>query len=171
MPWMNSGEINLREIFEIEGRITEAGFNNSSAKMVPVNSILIALAGQGTTRGKVAISRSALCTNQSIAAIVTGPELYPDYLFHNLDSRYNELRSMSLGDGGRGGLNLAVLRSVAVVTPTVTEQRAIAAVLADADAEIACSESQLAALRQEKSALMQQLLTGKRRVKIEEVAA
>jgi type I restriction enzyme S subunit len=168
--WMSSGEINLREIHEVEGRITDVGLKNSSAKMVPVNSILIALAGQGTTRGKVAISRIPLCTNQSVAAVVPGPKLFADYLFHDLDARYDELRSMSLGDGGRGGLNLAVLRSVAIVTPTVEEQHAIASVLATAAADIRWHETQLATLRREKSALMQQLLTGKRRVKLEEAA-
>lgn len=171
VPWMSSGDINLREIYDVEGRITDVGLKNSSAKMVPINSILIALAGQGTTRGKVAISRVPLCTNQSVATIVPGPKLYADYLFHDLDVRYDELRSMSLGDGGRGGLNLAVLRSVAIVMPTVEEQRAIVSVLATADAEIKWHESQRKALLQEKSALMQQLLTGKRRVKVAESEA
>ena len=170
VPWMNSGEINLREIYEVEGRITDVGLKNSSAKMVPINSILVALAGQGTTRGKVAISRVPLCTNQSVATIVPGPELYADYLFHDLDGRYDELRSMSLGDGGRGGLNLAVLRSVAIMAPTVEEQHAIATVLATADADIKGLKTQLSTLHQEKSALMQQLLTGKRRVQLEEAA-
>ena len=170
VPWMSSGEINLREIHEVEGRITDVGLKNSSAKMVPINSILIALAGQGTTRGKVAISRVPLCTNQSVATIVPGPKLCADYLFHDLDGRYDELRSMSLGDGGRGGLNLAVLRSVAIMAPTVDEQHAIASVLATADAAIKWLKTQLSTLRQEKSALMQQLLTGKRRVKVREAA-
>ena len=105
-----------------------------------------------------------------MATIVPGPELYADYLFHDLDGRYDELRSMSLGDGGRGGLNLAVLRSVAIMAPTVEEQHAIATVLATADADIKGLKTQLSTLHQEKSALMQQLLTGKRRVQLEEAA-
>ena len=168
---MSSGEINLREIYAVEGRITEIGLAASSAKMVPVNSILVALAGQGTTRGKVAISRIPLCTNQSVATIVPNKKLNAEYLFQNLDSRYDELRSLSLGDGGRGGLNLSILRSMPVPLPDVDEQIEIASVLRSAGKQVALLETKRTALRHEKSALMQQLLTGKRRVKIEEMAA
>lgn len=166
IPWMSSGEINLREIYAVQGRVSESGLANSSAKMVPANSVLIALAGQGATRGKVAISRIPLSTNQSVAAAVPSDGLDPDYLFHNLDSRYEELRSLSLGDGGRGGLNLPLLRSVSIPVPAIEEQRGIAAILHCADQQIAALASKVTALRKEKSALMQQLLTGKRRVKL-----
>lgn len=168
ISWMSSGEINLREIHAVEGRITQRGLEESNAKMIPVNSVLIALAGQGKTRGKVAISRIPLCTNQSVATIVPNQKLSPDYLFHNLDSRYDELRSMSLGDGGRGGLNLSVLRSIQVPVPEIDEQIAIASILRSADEQVELLESKRAAFWREKSALLQQILTGKRRVKVNE---
>ncbi|MDH8313437.1 restriction endonuclease subunit S, partial [Klebsiella pneumoniae] len=69
IPWMSSGEVNLKTIKETEKFITEDGLNNSSAKFVPENSIVMALAGQGKTRGKVARTRIKLTTNQSLAAI------------------------------------------------------------------------------------------------------
>ena len=69
IPWMNSGEINLKRIKNVEGRITDEGLKNSSTKLIPIKSILMALAGQGKTRGKVAINEIKLCTNQSLAAI------------------------------------------------------------------------------------------------------
>src|SRR6188474_273968 len=47
--WMNSGELNLKIVREVENRITKAGLNNSSAKLIPIKSILIGLAGQGKT--------------------------------------------------------------------------------------------------------------------------
>jgi type I restriction enzyme S subunit len=170
IPWMASGEVNLREVWAVEGRITDQGLKNSSTRMVPANSILVALAGQGKTRGKVAINRIALCTNQSLAAIVLTKGYYCDYLFHNLDSRYEELRSMSLGDGGRGGLNLSIIGKVIVPMPSEDEQRAIAHALTLADRKTAALQKEQDALRTEKSALMQQLLTGKRRMHAEETA-
>ena len=69
VPWMTSGEVNLKIIRETEKYISESGLKNSSAKIVPKNSIVIALAGQGKTRGKVARTRIELTTNQSLAAI------------------------------------------------------------------------------------------------------
>lgn len=167
IPWMNSGEINLKQIFSVEGRITEIGLQKSSTKQIPKHSVLIALAGQGRTRGTVAINRIELCTNQSIAAIMPNrTQLYTEFLYFNLDNRYQELRSMSTGDGGRGGLNLSILKSIKLQLPSIFEQKKIASVLTNADQEIELLEQQLADLKQEKKALMQQLLTGKRRVKL-----
>jgi type I restriction enzyme, S subunit len=166
IPWMSSGEVNLRRINSVQGRITADGLNNSSARMVPANSVLIALAGQGKTRGKVAVNEIELCTNQSIAAIVPKNGCFCEYIFHNLDSRYDELRSMSLGDGGRGGLNLKIIGSVKIPLPDIEEQRAISRILNVADCRILLLTAELERFRDEKSALMQQLLTGKRRVKI-----
>ncbi|MCZ4370600.1 restriction endonuclease subunit S [Vibrio diazotrophicus] len=170
IPWMNSGEINLKQIYSVEGRITALGLSKSSTKEIPQNSVLIALAGQGKTRGTVAINRIPLCTNQSIAAIMPDKEkLCADFLYFNLDSRYKELRSMSTGDGGRGGLNLSILKAVKLLTPKLNEQQKIASVLTAADKEIEVLETKLAHFKHEKKALMQQLLTGKRRVKVDEM--
>lgn len=130
IPWMNSGEINLKQVFAVEGRITQLGLDKSSTKKIPANSVLVALAGQGKTRGTVAINRIELCTNQSIAAIMPDPsKVDPNYLYYNLDGRYSELRRLSTGDGGRGGLNLAILRSIKVNLPSLEEQRQIAGIL------------------------------------------
>lgn len=168
IPWMNSGEVNLKQVFSVEGRITQAGLDNSSTKIIPVNSILIALAGQGKTRGTVAINRIKLCTNQSIAAIMPHQDILDhDFLYFNLDGRYEELRAMSTGAGGRGGLNLSILKSIALNMPTFKEQQKIAAVLTTADKEIELLEQQLVDLQQEKKALMQVLLTGKKRVVVD----
>jgi len=165
---MNSGEINLKKIESVEGRITDAGLKNSSTKILPRNCLLIALAGQGKTRGTVALNKIELCTNQSIAAaIFDQKKVSPEFVFQNMDYRYSELRSLSGGDGGRGGLNLSILRSVGIYLTPLQEQQKIAAVLTAADNEIELLQKKLAFLKQEKAALMQQLLTGKRRVKID----
>ncbi|XOV82905.1 MAG: restriction endonuclease subunit S [bacterium] len=167
VPWMNSGEINLRRVTAVEGRISDAGLANSSAKMLHTNCVLVALAGQGTTRGKVAINLIPLSTNQSVAAIQPDQELDAEYLFHNLEGRYSELRSLSLGDGGRGGLNLSILKSLVIPLPPIPEQKEIARLLTVADSEIEKWSLFKCCLQKEKTALMQQLLTGKRRVKVD----
>ena len=70
IKWMSSGELNNKRIYDVVGRITENGLNSSSATMIPKDSILIGLAGQGKTRGTAAINYVELSTNQSIAAIL-----------------------------------------------------------------------------------------------------
>ena len=164
IPWMSSGELHLKQVYDVSGRITELGLDNSSTSIVPEKSVLIGLAGQGKTRGTVAISRIPLCTNQSIAAVFPSNLFCSEYLFYNLENRYEELRSLSTGDGGRGGLNLTIIRNLAVPFPSLPEQTAIALTLSDMDSEIAALEARAAKLAQIKQGLMQNLLTGKIRV-------
>ncbi|MCG9059741.1 restriction endonuclease subunit S [Laribacter hongkongensis] len=164
IPWMNSGELNLKQVYAVEGRITEAGLANSSTKMIPAKCVLIGLAGQGKTRGTVAMNHLELCTNQSIAAIFPNESFIPEYLYYNLDNRYDELRELSTGDGGRGGLNLRIIKSISLPFPPVTEQSAIATVLSDMDAELAALDARLTKTRALKQAMMSELLTGKTRL-------
>ena len=162
--WMNSGELNLKRVKEVEGRITEAGLRNSSTKLIPKMCVLIGLAGQGKTRGTVAMNFVELCTNQSIAAVFPNPAFVPEYLYFNLDSRYDELRELSAGDGGRGGLNLKIIKAIPIPFPSVPEQTAIASVLTEMDGELAALEQRREKTRALKQAMMQELLTGRTRL-------
>jgi type I restriction enzyme, S subunit len=159
IPWMNSGEINLRRVKSVEGRITLEGLSNSSTKKIPINSILIALAGQGKTRGKVAINEIEVCINQSLAAIYNLRGVNNDFLFQNLESRYSELRKMSTGDSGRGGLNLSIIKSVLVALPPKHEQIKIAEILSTVDKKIEVIDQQITQTEELKKGLMQQLFT------------
>lgn len=123
IPWMSSGEIHLKRVTRVEKNITELGLKSSSAKLIPPKSVLIALAGQGKTRGTVAISEMELTTNQSLAAVITNEKIVPDYLYFNLNNRYAELRSYSTGDGGRGGLNLNIIKDIPVIYPKDTKEQ------------------------------------------------
>lgn len=164
IPWMSSGELHLKQVYDVAGRITQKGLENSSTKFVPANSVLIGLAGQGKTRGTVAISKIPLCTNQSIAAIFPTDEFNSTFLFYNLENRYDELRALSTGDGGRGGLNLTIIRNVSVKFPPLPEQTAIATALSDTDALISSLQTLIAKKKAIKLSAMQNLLSGKIRL-------
>ena len=164
IPWMNSGELHQKHVNEVDRYITEYGLLNSSAKLLPTGCVLIGLAGQGRTRGTVATNLIPLCTNQSIAAILPNSKFVPEYLYHNLDSRYTELRNLSSGGGGRGGLNLTIIDSLMIPFPSIPEQRAVATILSDIDAEIAALEQRRKKTKDIKQAMMQELLTGKTRL-------
>jgi type I restriction enzyme, S subunit len=163
--WMNSGEINLKEIYEVKGRITELGLKNSSTKLIPKNCVLIALAGQGKTRGTVAINHVELCINQSLGVILPNKSFSPEYVYHNLDSRYVELRNLSSGGEGRGGLNLTLIKNINIpFPPTVTEQKLIAKVLHDTDQIIKKLKNLIEKKKNIKQGTIQELLTGKKRL-------
>ena len=163
IPWLASGEIHKRRICQTEKSITEKGYLSSSTKMLPENCVLIALAGQGKTRGTVAVNKIPLCTNQSIAAIIPN-NCYYQYLYYFLDIRYNNLREISSGDGTRGGLNLNLISNYPVTLPPLPEQQKIADILTTQDKVIELKEQLLAKKQQQKKYLMQQLLTGKKRL-------
>lgn len=171
IPWMSSGELHQKRVSDVAGRITEDGLRESSAQLIPAGTVLIGLAGQGKTRGTVAISSVVLTTNQSIAGILPSPDHVPDFLYYNLDMRYDELRAMSTGEGGRGGLNLSIIRSVPVSMPNIPEQEAIATALRDVDDELDVLHARLAKTHDIKQGMMQQLLTGRTRLPIPETTA
>lgn len=163
--WMNSGEIHHKRINEVAGRITTVGYDATSTTMLPIHTVLIALAGQGRTRGTVAITEIPLCTNQSIAGIVPSPAFDSFFLYYYLDNKYNVLREVSSGDGSRGGLSKTILERFPVDMPPMrAEQRAIAEVLSDMDAEIAKLEAKRDKYIDIKRGMMNDLLTGKVRI-------
>lgn len=125
IPWLSSGEVHKKYITFTDDMISQIGMNNSSAKMVAKDSVLIALAGQGKTRGTVAINRIPLTTNQSIAAMTFNEDFIPEFVFYNLENRYDELRRMSSGDGSRGGLNKQLVGDIEIPYTEKEEQEKI----------------------------------------------
>ena len=123
IPWLSSGEVAKGRVFATDTMISQEGYDSCSTRLVPKNSVLIAMAGQGKTRGTVGISGIELCTNQSICSIIVNDKIIlPDYLYYELKLLYNELRSISNGDGGRGGLNLKLIQGFSVIVPDIDEQ-------------------------------------------------
>ncbi|WP_047492326.1 restriction endonuclease subunit S [Terriglobus sp. TAA 43] len=126
--WLLSGDINRGEIFECEGRITERGIANSNCKLIPEDSVLIALNGQGKTRATVALLRIEAALNQSLVAMIpySRNHLLPEFLFWNLRSRYRAIREIT-GHEQRRGLNMKLVGMLSLPLPPVEEQKRIVA--------------------------------------------
>ena len=131
--WMSSGEVHKGHVEDTDSRITELGYKSASTRMVPIHSIVIAIAGQGKTRGTVAITEVDLCTNQSLCAIVPDERVNYSYLYHNLQGRYLELRGLSGDVNGRGGLNLKIIQKIPVILPPIEKQQQFASIAQQAD--------------------------------------
>lgn len=163
--WMSSGELNNKIIYDVNGRITQKGYDNTGTHMLPKNCVLIGLAGQGKTRGTAAYNKVELCTNQSIAAILPNSKYESKYLYFYIDSLYDKLRLLSAGDGGRGGLNKQILQNLEIAMPPLNEQHHIASALTSIDNLIASLGKLIEKKKNIKQGAMQQLLTGKTRLK------
>ena len=157
IPWMSSGEINKKRISKTDDKISKLGLEQSSARWVKKNSVLIALAGQGKTRGTVAINEVDLTTNQSIAAIELDRVFNTEFVFQNLDSRYDELRKKSSGDGTRGGLNKKIISDLYIPYTEYKEQDIIGGFLRKLDNLITLHQRKLEHLQLQKKALLQQM--------------
>ncbi|GLI85634.1 HsdS specificity protein of type I restriction-modification system [Rossellomorea marisflavi] len=157
IPWMSSGEVNKKRLKSTDNMISIKGFENSSVRWVKENSILIALAGQGKTRGTVAINEIPLTTNQSIAAIVPKEGLYYEFLFQNLEKRYEELRLISSGEGTRGGLNKKLVSDLVIISPPIEEQVKVGDFLKQLDTTIALQQSKVEKIIALKSAYLSEM--------------
>ena len=127
IKWLRSGDINQRVIFDCEGRITEEGLRNSNCKILPADSVLIALNGQGKTRGSVAMLRTEAACNQSLVAIVPRERdrVAPEFVYWSLRSRYRAIRGLTGKEGDRRGLNMRLVGSLPITFPTAPEQHRI----------------------------------------------
>ncbi len=129
IPWVKTGQIDFNVIEEADEFITQAGLEGSAARMFPAGTILMAMYGQGVTRGRVALLGIAATTNQACAAIeVISAETDRDFLYWTLAGKYEELRAMSESRGGnQSNLNAQLIRAVKIPLPDLETQRAIVA--------------------------------------------
>lgn len=167
IPWLSSTEIHQKRIKKPTTYITDLGLQNSSAKIAPERSVLIALAGQGKTRGTAAYLTQPMALNQSLAALITNEKCNPEFLYYLVESMYLSLRELSSGDGGRGGLNKKLIKGVTVTIPVdVAEQEAIADTLTAMDEEIEALEIERDKMIQIREGAMDDLLTGRVRLSV-----
>lgn len=129
IPWLVSGDIHKGEIFDCEGRITKKGVESSNAKYLPKDSVLIALNGQGKTRGTVALLRMEKATcNQSLVSINPKDKntLVSEFIYYQLKSMYQEIREIT-GDNQRSGLNISIVKAIKIPRPPLKIQKQIVA--------------------------------------------
>ena len=127
--WMKSGNIKGDFIFSVPNKITKLGFEKSNTTLYPKNTVVIALNGQGKTRGTTAILKVETTSNQSVVGIMINKnQILPEYLHYNLKLRYNELRNLT-GDASRSGLNLTILRNLKIPLPPLPLQKKFASIV------------------------------------------
>ncbi len=157
IPWITTSLVDFNIITDADEFITEEGLNRSSAKVFPQNTILMAMYGQGKTRGQVAMLGVKAATNQACAAILPRKDIDPRFVFLNLGSRYEELRRLS-NSGGQENLSQGLIQKLQFSYPNdQVEQQRIATLLTSLDDLISAQTQKLEALKAHKKGLMQQL--------------
>jgi len=136
IPWVKTGELLDGDISDTEEYITEAGVESSSAKVFPPETVLIALYGQGQTRGRTGRLLMPAATNQACCAVLPNPEKFiPRYVQFWLRSLYFELRDEAQG-GAQPNWNGAMIKELEVAFPPLAEQNRIVCELDALQAEL-----------------------------------
>jgi len=123
IPWLPSGVCQNCSVFDAKTFITQEGLDNSAAKMIPINSVLIALTG--ATAGKVAYLQMEATANQSISAIVPSEKHIPKYLFYYLLYRRDKTLSDCYG-GAQKHISQEYVKNIIVPLPSLEKQTRIA---------------------------------------------
>lgn len=160
IPWIASGDLNQGIIEDVNGRITAAGLQNSSAKLVEANTLLMAL--YGATAGIPAITKISGAINQAVLAIKPrGAD--PEYLYAWLAHNKNRIID-TYTQGGQPNLSGEIVRKIVVPLPEKTEQRQISSHLSDVTSLISALERLITKKQSIKHGMIQELLTGKTRL-------
>lgn len=124
IPWVTSGVVNERLVLSPTELITERAVKETNCKVFPLGSLLVALYGEGKTRGKVTELGISAATNQALAALYDfdRSRVEPEWIRLFLVSRYEETRGEAAG-GVQPNLNLGIVKSIEIPLPDLDEQR------------------------------------------------
>lgn len=145
IPWVKTAEVDYRWVFDTSEQITDLGLAESSAKLYPPETILVAMYGDGATRGRVGRLGVSASLNQACAAINPTDEVDGDYLYHYLAGSYEDLRALGHG-AQQKNLSATLLASFPIALPALPEQRQLASAMDVMDAKVHADERHLTAL-------------------------
>ena len=122
IPWVKTTEVNGREILDTEETVSEKGIASARLKLFPPGSILVALYGQGKTRGRCALLGIHAATNQACGVLMPSQNFEPLFQMAQLSLSYDRLRALGQG-GNQPNLNLGLLGSFSVINPPLLLQQ------------------------------------------------
>lgn len=133
IPWLLSGEVNSKNITLSKNFISRKGLDNSSAKVFPPNTVLVAM--YGATAGQVGILRFHAATNQAVCGILPNDRVIPEYLYYLLLSKKSTLVAQAVGNA-QPNISQQKIRNTEIELPPLIEQKRIVAMLDEAFADI-----------------------------------
>ncbi len=128
IPWVKTGEVTWNYIYSTEEKITQDAIENSSAKLYPAETVLVAMYGQGLTRGRAAILGIDAATNQAVCAIQPKKDILSKFIFYYFMRFYDELRRKAFG-GVQPNYSASMIASLKIQLPSFIEQQEITRLL------------------------------------------
>jgi len=162
IPWLLSGEVGKKDITETKKYITQDGLDGSSAKIFPVNTVLIAM--YGATAGEVGILRCEASTNQAVCGIYPNEKTLPEYLYYFFLNYKDHLIAQAVGNA-QPNISQLKIKNTEIPLPPIPEQKRIVALLdtvfADLEQTRAKTEQNLKNARELFDSYLQQVFSQK----------
>ncbi len=130
IPWLNSGELNKKYIYDANNFITEVGLKRSSTRLMPAETVLIALTG--ATCGLSALMKIEACANQSVTGILPSEKHSSDYLFHYLKTQRERILDKAWGNA-QPHISQKFVKDMMIPLPSLPDQLHIANLLSKAE--------------------------------------
>ena len=159
IPWVKTTELKEVVIYDTDECITELGFNNSSVNLLPKNTLLIAMYGQGKTRGMTGKLGIEATTNQACAALLPTDKNNQDFIWIQLRCLYEELRNLGRG-GNQPNLNTNLIKSFEILFPPIELQNQFAEIVASIQKQKELLNESLVELENNFNSLMQRAFKG-----------
>lgn len=148
IPWLKTGEVNYSRIYDTATYISKEGLDRSSAKLIPTNSVIVAMYGQGDTAGRVAINKIPLSTNQACCnLIIDNSKANYEYIYYLLTMLYEKLVSLKNG-GAQPNLNVKTIKNIEILLPDLKVQNIVASILSAYDNLIENNQKQIKLLEE-----------------------
>lgn len=125
IPWVKTTELKNNRLTHVEEFITELGLEESSAKLVPSDTVLVAMYGQGKTRGMTGYLEIEATTNQACACILPTNKMNMIYLWKYFELSYDKLRELAKG-GNQPNLNCTMIKDFNILVPPIELQNQFA---------------------------------------------
>lgn len=164
IPWITTSDLNNKFIKNIFTKITSSGLKNSSAKLITEPAIILAMYGQGKTRGKCSILNFPATTNQACAILQPNEFNNIEFVYQFLEKNYTYLRAQS-NEGSQKNLSLSLLKKIKINYPSLFEQNKISDFFSKLDRQIELEEKKLELLEQQKKGYMQKIFSQELRFK------
>lgn len=158
IPWITSGETNNQYITKASEFITTKAIAETNCKIIPKGSLLIAMYGEGKTRGKCAELSINAATNQALASITfTSTEISKNFAKCFFEKNYQDMRLLSSG-GVQPNLNLGIIKNMIIPLPPISEQQRIVAEIESRLSQAEAVEESIGKALQQAEALRQSIL-------------
>ena len=157
IPWINSGELNNPIITSTTNYITEEGLNNSSAKLYPQDTVLVAL--YGATAGKVSLLSFEACSNQAVCGVIPQNKIMTTYIRYYLSSLYEHFITLSSGSA-RDNISQDTIKNTILPIPQGKILKEYSDAVAPIISKIIANQKEMENLTKQRDELLPLLMNG-----------